>query len=184
MWMPTLVLRRDYDAVQVRRLALKVSDVDQVRRLLAIAAAYEGKSRGEAARIGGMDRQTLRDWVVRFNADGPEGLINRTAPGNARRLTKAQEGELAELVEAGPAAAGLTHLARWRCQDLKALIFERFSVDYHERSVGKLLERLGFSHITARPQHRRQDAEALATFKKTSPRRWRRSAPSSRPARP
>ena len=131
-----------------------------------------------------MDRQTLRDWVVRFNADGPEGLINRTAPGNPRRLTKAQEAEFAVLVEAGPAAAGLAHLARWRCLDLKALIFERWSVDYHERTVGKLLERLGFSHITARPQHRRQDVEALADFKKTSPTRWRRSARSSRPARP
>jgi transposase len=181
--MPALALRADYDAAGVRRLAVKVADVDQVRRLLAIAAAYEGKSREEAARIGGMDRQTLRDWVVRFNACGPEGLVNRTAPGNPRRLTKAQEVEFAALVEAGPAAAGLPHLARWRCQDLMALIFERFSVDYHERSVGKLLERLGFSHITARPQHRRQDAEALEAFKKTSPKHWRRSARTSRRAR-
>ena len=182
--MSGLALRGDYDAGRLRRLSTTVSDVDQVRRLLAIAAAYEGKSREEAARIGGMDRQTLRDWVVRFNADGPEGLINRTAPGNPRRLTKAQEAEFAVLVEAGPAAAGLAHLARWRCLDLKALIFERWSVDYHERTIGKLLERLGFSHITARPQHRRQDVEALADFKKTSPTRWRRSARSSRPARP
>jgi len=152
--------------------------------LLAIAAAYEGHSRADAARLAGMDRQTLRDWVVRFNALGPDGLVDRAPPGAARRLTAEQEAELACLVEAGPSAAGLSHLARWRCLDLKALIFERWGVAYHERSVGKLLDRLGFSHITARPQHRRQDPEALAEFKKTSPQRWRRSVPNSRPARP
>jgi transposase len=171
--MPALVLRTDYDAAQVRRLAATSSNADQARRLLAIAAAYEGRSRAEAAQLAGMDRQTLRDWVVRFNSHGPDGLIDRTAPGAVRRL-----------VEAGPAAAGLTHLARFRCLDLRALILDRWGVDYHERSVGKLLDRLGFSHITARPQHRRQDAEALEAFKKTSPRRWRRSAIGSRPARP
>jgi transposase len=182
--MPALVLRADYDAAQVRRLAAASSDADQSRRLLAIAAAYDGHSRADAAQLAGMDRQTLRDWVVRFNALGPDGLIDRSAPGAARRLTAAQEAEFAQLVEAGPAAAGLTHLARWRCLDLKALIFERWSVDYHERTIGKLLDRLGFSHITARPRHRRQDVEALATFKKTSPPRWRKSVASSRPARP
>jgi transposase len=182
--MPALVLRTDYDAAQVRRLAATSSNADQARRLLAIAAAYEGRSRAEAAQLAGMDRQTLRDWVVRFNSHGPDGLIDRTAPGAVRRLTPAQEAELARLVEAGPAAAGLTHLARFRCLDLRALILDRWGVDYHERSVGKLLDRLGFSHITARPQHRRQDAEALEAFKKTSPRRWRRSAIGSRPARP
>ena len=76
---------------------------------------------------------------------------------------------MARLVEAGPAAAGLPHLARWRCSDLKALVFERWGVDYHERTIGKLLDRLGFSHITARPRHRRQDAEAMAAFKKLAP---------------
>jgi len=181
--MPALELRADYDAAQVRRLAAVSSDADQARRLLAIAAAYEGHSRADAARLAGMDRQTLRDWVVRFNALGPGGLMDRPPPGAARRLTAEQEAELARLVEAGPAAAGLPHLARWRCLDLKALILERWSVDYHERSVGKLLDRLGYSHITARPQHRRQDPEALEAFKKTSPPRWRKSGPRSRPAR-
>jgi transposase len=182
--MAALRLRSDFDGAQVRRLAAAVRDADQARRLLAIAAVYDGMSREEAARIAGMDRQTLRDWVHRFNAEGPDGLINRSAPGAAPRLTPDQEAELARLVEAGPAAAGLAHLARWRCLDLKALIFERFSVDYHERTIGKLLDRLGFSHITARPRHRRQDAEALETFKKTSPKRLRRSEPASPPARP
>ena len=131
-----------------------------------------------------MDRQTLRDWVVRFNAQGPEGLVNRMAPGAARRLTSDQEARFAKLVEAGPAAMGLTHLARWRCLDLQQVVLERWGVDYHERTLGKLLERLGFSHITARPRHHRQDAEALETFKKTSPTRWRRSERASRPTPP
>jgi len=134
--MASVVLREDFDAVSVRRLARDADDADQARRLLAIAAVYEGMSRADAARIGGMDRQTLRDWVHRFNAVGAAGLINRTAPGNPRRLTPAQEAELDRLVEAGPVAAGLGHLARWRCADLQALIAERWGVAYHERTTG------------------------------------------------
>jgi transposase len=182
--MPALGLRVDYDAAQLRRLAARAEDGDQVRRLLAIAAAYEGMSRGEAAQIAGMDRQILRDWVVRFNDEGPDGLVNRCAPGNPRRLAPEQEAELAQIVEGGPAAAGLAHLARWRCADLKALIEARWGVTYHERTIGKLLDRLGFSHITTRPRHYRQDPEAMETFKKTSPASSRRSASTSRPAHP
>lgn len=182
--MAAVMMRDDFDAASVRRLARDADEADQARRLLAIAAVYEGMSRADAARIGGMDRQTLRDWAHRFNAEGAAGLVNRTAPGNPRRLTPEQEAELETLVEAGPAAAGLGHLARWRCADLQALIAERWGVAYHERTIGKLLDRLDFSHITTRPQHYRQDETALATFKKTSPGRWRRSAPSTPPERP
>ena len=177
--MGSVVLREDFDAISVRRLARDAADADQARRLLAIAAVYEGMSRADAARIGGMDRQTLRDWAHRFNAEGAVGLINRTAPGNPRRLTPEQEAELDGLVEAGPAAAGLDHLARWRCADLKALIAERWGVAYDERTIGKLLDRLDFRHITTRPQHYRQDADALEAFKKTSPTGSRRSAGAS-----
>jgi transposase len=177
--MSSVVLREDFDAASVRRLARDADDADQARRLLAIAAVYDGMSRADAARVGGMDRQTLRDWAHRFNAEGAAGLINRTAPGNRRRLTPEREAELERIVEAGPAAAGLDHLARWRCADLQALIAERWGVDYHERTIGKLLDRLDFSHITTRPQHYRQDAAALEAFKKTSPGRSRRSVPSS-----
>jgi transposase len=126
-------------------------------------------SREDAARLAGMDRQTLRDWVHRFNREGASGLVNRTAPGNPRRLTAEQELELARIVEDGPASAGLDHLARWRCVDLQTLIEERWDVRYHERTIGKLLDRLGFSHITTRPRHYRQDADAMEAFKKTSP---------------
>ena len=182
--MSSVKLRDDFDAVSVRRLAREADDADQARRLLAIAAVYEGMSRADAARMGGMDRQTLRDWAHRFNDEGAAGLINRPAPGNPRRLTPEQEAELERLVEAGPAAAGLGHLARWRCADLKVLIAERWGIDYHERTIGKLLDRLDFSHITTRPQHYRQDENALEAFKKTSPTRWRRSAGSSPSPRP
>ena len=182
--MASVGLRGDFDAAGVRRLARTAVDTDQVRRLLAIAAVYEGMSREDAARIGGMDRQTLRDWVHRFNDEGAAGLVNRPPPGNPRRLTPEQEAELAKVVEAGPVSAGLGQLARWRCTDLKALIQERWGVRYHERTIGKLLDRLGFSHITTRPQHYRQDEAAMEAFKKTSPPRSRRSAPPSRPERP
>ena len=151
--MASVRLRGDFDAAGVRRLAREAGDADQARRLLAIAAVYDGLSREAAARLAGMDRQTLRDWVHRFNAEGGAGLVNRAAPGNPRRLTPEQEAELERIVEAGPAAAGLGHLARWRCADLKALIQERWGVSYHERTIGKLLDRLYFSHITTRPQH-------------------------------
>jgi transposase len=177
--MRSVRLRSDFDAAGVRRLAKAAGDADQARRLLAIAAVYEGMSREDAARLAGMDRQTLRDWVHRFNQAGADGLVNRAAPGNPRRLTAEQEAELDGIVQAGPASVGLGHLARWRCADLKALILERWGVDYHERTIGKLLDRLDFSHITTRPRHYRQDEDAMEVFKKTSRRRSRRSAPNS-----
>jgi transposase len=100
--MPSIPLRDDYDAAQLRALARRSRDVRQTRRLLALAAVYDGMSREEAAKVGGMDRQTLRDWAHRFNAEGPEGLTNRAAPGRQRRLTAAQMEALAEIVETGP----------------------------------------------------------------------------------
>ncbi len=172
--MPAIPLRADWDAVGVRDAARLADDAGQARRLLAIAAVYDGMSRASAATLGGMDRQTLRDWVHRFNADGPAGLVDRKAPGAAPRLTAAQKTELAALVEAGPEPEA-DGVVRWRCIDLKALIRRRFGVDYHERTVGKLLARLGFAHVSQRPRHHGQNPEDLAAFKKTSPIAWRRS---------
>lgn len=134
--------------------------------LLAIAAAHEGLSREAAASLAGTDRQTLRDLVCRFNTECAAGLVKCSAPGNLRRLTPEQEAELERFVEAGPASAGLGHRARWRCADPKALIHERWGVVDHERTIGKLLDRLDFSHITARPQHYRQDGSAMRAFKR------------------
>ena len=162
-----IALRPDFDADQLRGLSRRSSDARQTRRLLALAAVYDGMSRADAARIGGMDRQTLRDWAHRFNQAGPEGLKNRRSGSRQRRLTDEQLQELATIVETGPDPAAHA-VVRWRRVDLKAVIEERFGVVYNERSVSKLLEALGFAHISARPQHPKQDAEMLETFKKTS----------------
>lgn len=168
-------IRSDLTAVELRRLAARSKDARQSRRLLSIAAVLEGMSRTEAARIGGMDRQTLRDWAHRFNAFGPDGLKDNHRRGNPRRLSPDQLAKLAEIVETGPDRAA-DGVVRWRRIDLQRVVKERFGVDYHERSIGKLLKHLGFSHISARPRHPRQDGEVIQAFKKTSRARSQRTS--------
>ncbi len=163
-------LRTDYSAAELRRLAASSRHANQSRRLLSLAAVVDGMNRTQAARIGGMDRQTLRDWVHRFNQHGPDGLKDNWANGSVPRLSPEQQAELADLVETGPDRA-VHGVVRWRRVDLQRLIAERFGVTYHERTVGKLLKALGFSHISARPRHPGQDAHTLEAFKKTFPRR-------------
>jgi transposase len=114
-----------------------------------------------------VDRQTLRDWGHRFNEAGPEGLLDNRASGPAPRLSPDQKAELAAIVEAGPDRE-VDGVVRWRRVDLKRVIAERFGVDYHERHVGTLLKKIGFSHISARPRHPGQDAPIIEAFKKTS----------------
>jgi len=159
-------LREDYSASALRRLASRSRDGHVARRLLSLAAVRERASRTEAARIGGMDRQTLRDWVHRFNAEGPDGLRDQRRPGPASRLTASQQTELTTLIEAGPELAG-DGVVRWRRVDLQRVIEERFGVSYHERHVSVLLKRLGFSHVSARPRHPGQDPSVMDAFKKT-----------------
>jgi len=166
--MPAAVrLRTDFSAAELRGLAKKVKDASQSRRLLSLAAVLDGKSRAEAATIGGMDRQTLRDWVHRFNAAGPDGLKDHWVDGPTPRLSAEQKAELAWIVETGPDREK-DGVVRWRRIDLQRVIAERFGV---ERYVGTLLKQLGFSHISARPRHPGQDAEIVAAYKKTSRRR-------------
>ena len=167
--MPTaVILRTDYSAVELRRLAATTKHANQSRRLLALAAVLDGMNRTAAARIGGMDRQTLRDWVHRFNARGPDGLKDSWAKGQPPRLSADQQRDLAHLVDMVPDRA--THgVVRWRRTDLQRVIAERFGVTYNERTVGKILKTLGFSHISARPRHPAQDDRSIAAFKKTSP---------------
>jgi transposase len=160
----------DYSASELRRLAARSKHANQSRRLLSLAAVLDGESRGNAARIGGMDRQTLRDWVHRFNAKGPDGLKDILAKGQPARLTLDELTVLAEIVETGPDRA-TDGVVRWRRIDLKRVIEERFGVTYHERTVGKFLKRIGFSHVSARPRHPAQKAETIETFKKTSAKR-------------
>ena len=161
-------LRQDFDAATLRRLSKRCSDPRQIRRLLALAAVYDGMSREEAARVGGMDRQTLRDWVHRFNAEGPDGLTNRSGAGRPRLLNDEQMEELCEIVETGPDRAH-DGVVRWRRIDLVRVIEERFGVECSERVVSDYLAELGFSHISGRPKHPGQDGRVIELFKKTSP---------------
>jgi transposase len=136
--------------------------------MLAIAMVLDGHPRWLAARAGGMDRQTLRDWVHRYNADGIAGLSDRRRSGRAPALSAQQLAELKALVLAGPDPAR-DGVVRWRCVDLRAVIAERYGVVVHERTVGKLLRRMGLTRLQPRPYHPRKDAAAQEAFKKTSP---------------
>jgi transposase len=160
-------LRADYSAAELRRLAAVTKNANQSRRLLSLAGVLDGMNRTEAARIGGMDRQTLRDWVHRFNAQGPDGLLDSWSKGPEPRLSAEQRAEIAEFVETGPDRV-VHGVVRWRRIDLQRVILERFGINYHERTVGKLLRALGFSHISARPRHPAQDQRTIEAFKKTS----------------
>ena len=167
-------IRADYDAGQLRQLAKRSRCSKQSRRLLSLAAIYDGMSRADAARVGGMDRQTLRDWVHRCNDEGPDGLFDRKENGSVRRLSAEQLQELASIVETGP-DPDRDGVVRWRRVDLKAVIEERFGVSYSERYVSQILHDLGFSHMSARPRHPAQNAQVIGAFKKTSPTRSKRT---------
>jgi transposase len=161
------ITRTEHTAEQLRALAANSKNVAQARRLLAIAMVLEGASRLDAARQAGMDRQTLRDWVHRYNKAGVDGLVSRTAPGAKPKLTKAQMAELRELVIAGPDPE--THkVVRWRCVDLRAEVARRFSVTVDEATIGKWLRKLGLTRLQPRPFHPKKDPAAQEAFKKTS----------------
>ena len=176
-------LRTDYTAGEVRRFAKRAKDVAQARRLLAIAAVLDGASREDAAKIGGMDRQTLRDWVIRFNAQGPDGLINIPSPGVPPKLDDTHKAFLAGLVEEGPIPA-IHGVVRWRACDLIMRLHEEFGLSVSDDTIYRALKDLGFSHVSARPKAYKQDTEAMDAFKKTLPYAWRKSARHSRPAHP
>ena len=126
-----------------------------------------------------MDRQTLRDWAHRFNAEGPEGLRDRPHTGRPRQLSEAQMRELAKIVETGPDPA-LDGVVRWRLKDLAQWVFEEFGVTLDESSLGRYLKALGFRKISARARHAKQNELVIEAFKKTSPPSWQRSAQASR----
>jgi transposase len=176
--MTIAVTRHEPGADDLRREAARCRDAKAARRMLALALVLEGTSREEAARVAGMDRQTLRDWVHRYNAEGLAGLRDRPRSGRRPRLTPEQGAELAAVVERGP-DPDRDGVVRWRRVDLKALIEARFAVRLHERSVGKVLRRLGFTRISVRPKHPRADEAAQEAFKKASPIWSRRRCPST-----
>src|SRR3954454_24883383 len=154
--MTIAITRRETGAGDLRREAARCRDARAARRMLALALVLEGASREEAARHAGMDRQTLRDWVHRYNAEGLAGLSDRPRSGRRPRLTAEQEAELVTAVERGP-DPDRDRVVRWRRVDLKALIEARYGVALHERSVGKVPRRLGFSRVSVRPRHPRAD---------------------------
>lgn len=162
--MTVAITRTEHTAVDLRRLAGQSSDAAVARRLLALALVLDGCKREDAARLAGMDRQSLRDWVHRYNADGVPGLVDRHGGGVAPRLSAEQEATVAGWMRAGPDLAK-DKVVRWRCVDIQARIAELFGVALHERSVGKLLHRLRFSHVSTRPQHPKADLVAQASFR-------------------
>ena len=177
-----IAVRTDFTAGEVRRFARRAKDAAQARRLLAIAAVLDGASREDAAEIGGMDRQTLRDWVIRFNEQGPDGLIN--IPSRACRPSSARS--------TGPFWPGSwrrvrsqrSHgVVRWRACDLIMRLHEEFGLSVSDDTIYRALKDLGFSHVSARPKAYKQDPDAMEAFKKTLPTALRKSAPSSRRAR-
>lgn len=178
-----LGLRLDFDGTELRRLARKSRDAKQVRRLLALAAIYEGAPRSEAARIGGVTLQIVRDWVVRFNAKGPGGLIDRKPPGCRPLLSDDQRRALVEIIESGPIPAA-HGVVRWRLIDLAQWLWDEFAVTISKQTLSRELRALGYRKLSARPRHHAQDAAAIPAFKKTSPPSWRRSGRTSRAARP
>ena len=162
------ITRTEHNAAELRVLAGKIKDGAQVRRVLALALVLEGRSRTEAAQQNGMDRQTLRDWVHRYNREGVEGLKSRCSPGPTPVLSEAQMAELRALVVKGPDPAK-HKVVRWRCLDLRGEVARRFKVEVHESTVGKWLRQLGLTRLQPRPYHPKKDAEAQEAFKKTSP---------------
>jgi len=167
-------LRRDFGASQLRGLARKTKDGPQARRLLALAAIYDGATRTEAAKIGGVGLQIIRDWVLRFNARGPDGLLDGKSPGQPPKLNDIQRQALARMIESGPIPA-VHGVVRWRLIDLAQWIFEEFRITIAKQTLSRELRSLGYRKLSARPRHHAQAAGASEDFKKASPPVWRRS---------
>ena len=174
-------LRDDFDGDVLRGLARRTKDAAQARRLTALAVIYDGGLRSDAARIGGVTLQIVRDWVLRFNADGPEGLKDRWHTGPEPLLDDEQRKALAALVERGPDPA-VHGVVRWRLADLVQWVWEEYRLSISRQTLGRELRAMGYRKISARPHHHAQDTDAIPTFKKTSPPRWSASAAAGRAA--
>ncbi|WP_224006042.1 IS630 family transposase [Aureimonas sp. SA4125] len=161
-------LRVDFDGLGLRRLARETKDANQARRLLALATIYDGGSRSQAAEVGSVTVQIVRDWVVRFNERGPVGLVNVKAPGSSSKLNDKQRHALAKIVESGPIPA-IHGVVRWRRKDLAQWIYEEFAISLDETTVGRELKALGFAKLSARPRHYAQNEFEVDAFKKNFP---------------
>ena len=176
-------LRDDFDAAGLRRLARLSGHANRVRRLLALAVIYDGGARHTAAQIGGVGLQTVRDWVLRFNAGGPDGLLDGNAPSPRPVLGPEHKRALAAVIEQGPipASHGVVH---WRIVDLMQWLFDEYGVSVSKQTLSPDLRAMGYRKLTARPRHHAQGADAIDVFKKTSQPRWQRSGRRSPVAHP
>lgn len=169
-----LPLCADFGASQLRSFARRTKDAPQARRLLALAAVYDGATRTEAAKIGGVTLQIVRDWVVKFNAYGPDGLIDKKAPGQASRLNDMHRVALAKAIDEGPIPA-IRGVVRWRLIDLCQWVFEEFRVSVSIQTLSRELRALGYRRLSARPRHHAQAEGAIDDFKKAPPHAWTKS---------
>jgi transposase len=169
-----MLLRSDFDAAKVRAAGRASRDAGQTRRLLALAEIYDGASRTQAAKIGGVTLQIVRDWVVKFNAFGPDGLIDKKAPGQPPLLNAAHRVALAAIIESGPIPA-IHGVVRWRIVDLCQWAHLEFGVSLSEQTMSRVLRAMNYRKLTARPRHHAQAESAIEDFKKVSRRAWRRS---------
>ncbi len=172
-------LRSDFTASDLRQISRSCKDAKQVRRLLALAAIYDGLSRSRAAEVGGMTRQTLRDWVHRFNAEGLEGLINHKACGFKPKLSQKQKQVLYDIVKEG-ADLDRDGVVRYRLVDLVSIVETKFGVRYGISAMWYILHSLTFSHVSGRPFHPKSDKEKQAAFRQDfPPNRTAKNQPSS-----
>lgn len=167
-------LRTDFDAATLRAEARRTKHAGQARRLLSLAAVYEGVTRTEAARIGGVTLQIVRDWVIKFNALGPAGLIDGKSPGQPSRLNDVHRAALAAVIESGPIPA-VHGVVRWRVVDLCQWLWEEFEVRIARQTLSRELRAMGFRKLSARPRHHAQAEGAVEHFKKVSRPFWTRS---------
>ena len=163
----TTPLRDDFDAPGLRSLARTSKDAGQARRLLALAAIYEGGQRQEAAKIGGVTLQIVRDWVVKFNARGPAGLIDGKAPGQPSLLNDAHRSALAAVVESGPTPA-LHGVVRWRLIDLCRWVWVTFRISISPQTMSRELRAMNYRKLSVRPRHHGQAEGAVPLFKRRS----------------
>jgi transposase len=167
-------LRSNFDAAALRRLARRTKDGPQARCLLALASIYEGASRAEAAQVGSVTRQIVRDWVVKFNALGPEGLIDRKPPGLPSRLNDTHRAALVAVIEEGPIPA-VHGVVRWRLVDLIQWVWDEFRIPISKQTLSREIRALDYRKLSARPRHHEKSEAQVAAFKKPSLRVWRRS---------
>jgi transposase len=167
-------LRTDFTSEILRTQARQSRDAKQARRLLALAMIYDGGSRSDAAKTGGVGLQILRDWVLRFNAEGPLGLVDRKAPGARPKLDRHHREALVQMIESGPIPA-VHGVVRWRLVDLVGWLHDEYGISIDATQLGRILKAMGYRRLTARPKHHGQNELALKAFKKTSPQIWQRS---------